>query len=331
MKPFAIGSLYRPPNSDISQFNSDLLTILNDLTRSKHRLAFLADFNLNLLNADRHAPTGEFLTNLQSFNFTPTTRNPTRISDISATLIDNIFVNNAECEYRSAIVYSDISDHLPVVLHFSQRGFKSHVMRSNATKRYFDPKNIGKFNSELADENWDSVYSMIDKCEDPNVAFNEFSVTYRAAFDKYFPEKIVKCSNRMTPRHDWMTKGLMRSCMKKSKLYRKYCKNRTKRNKDNYLAYRNKLKKLIRLSETRYYKEKFNSLMGNTRETWKLLDSVLNKNRECDISNFFVENDVEITDKTLIVKKFNEYFSSIGSQLAAAIPVIFDHVIFGLP
>ena len=45
-----------------------------------------------------------------------------------------------------------------------------------------------------------------------------------------------------------------------------------------------------------------------------------NKNRECDISNFFVENDVEITDKTLIVKKFNEYFSSIGSQLAAAIP-----------
>ena len=178
MKPFAIGSLYRPPNSDISQFNSDLLTILNDLTRSKHRLAFLAgDFNLNLLNADRHAPTGEFLNNLQSFNFTPTIRNPTRISKISATLIDNIFVNNVECEYRSAIVYSDISDHLPVVLRMSRSCFKSHLMRNIATKRYFDPKNIDKFNSELANENWDSLYSMIESCADPNVAFNEFFLT----------------------------------------------------------------------------------------------------------------------------------------------------------
>ena len=153
---------------------------------------------------------------------------------------------------------------------------------------------------------------------------------YNKAFDKYFPEKLVKLSNRMTPRHDWMTKGLMKSCIKKSKLYRKYCKNRTNENKKKYLAYKNKLKKLLHLAETRFYKDKFNLTMGNIRETWKLLGSVLNKNRENDICNFFIENDVQITDKAQIVHKFNEYFVSIGSRLASTIPassVLFsDHL-----
>ena len=100
------------------QHFSRYIILERPLTRSKHKLAFLAgDFNLNLLNANSYAPTGEFLNNLQSFNFAPAIRNPTRISDTSATLIYNIFVNCIGCEYSSAIIYSDISDHLPVALH----------------------------------------------------------------------------------------------------------------------------------------------------------------------------------------------------------------------
>ena len=60
--------------------------------------------------------------------------------------------------------------------------------------------------------------------------------------------------------------------------------------------------------------------MINIRESWKLLGLVLNKNRENDIRKFFIENNVEITDKALIVNKFNEYFALIGTQLASTIP-----------
>ena len=136
---------------------------------------------------------------------------------------------------------------------------------------------------------------MINQREDCKVAFNKLSVVYNKAFDKCFPEKIVKLSNRMTPRHDWMTKGLMKSCMKKSKLYRKYCKNRTKENKKRYITYRNNLKKILRLSEIRFYKDKFNLTMGNMREMWRLVGLVLKKNRETDISNCFIKNGVQIT------------------------------------
>ena len=117
-----------------------------------------------------------------------------------------------------------------------------------------------------------------------------------------------------------MTKGLMRSCIKKSKLYRKFCNKRTQDNKKKYVRYRNKLKTLLRIAEKNYFSDKFKLMAGNIRETWKLLGSLLNKNQKNEISNLFVADGVEIVDRREIVDKFNNYFVSIGSRLASAIP-----------
>ena len=138
-------------------------------------------------------------------------------------------MNSVERDYTcsSAIVYSDISDHLPVALHLKRNSIKSYKIGNYASKRYFDSGSIDKFNTELANMDWNALYNSIERREDCNIAFSKLSLMYNKAFDNYFPEKLVKLSNRMTPRHDWMTKGLMKSCIKKSKLYRKCCTNRT--------------------------------------------------------------------------------------------------------
>ena len=39
---------------------------------------------------------------------------PTRITNTTATLIDNIFTNNVDCQVASGLVMVDISNHLPV-------------------------------------------------------------------------------------------------------------------------------------------------------------------------------------------------------------------------
>ena len=39
---------------------------------------------------------------------------PTRITEIMARLIDNIFTNNIDCQIALGLVMVDISDHLPV-------------------------------------------------------------------------------------------------------------------------------------------------------------------------------------------------------------------------
>ncbi len=113
-----IGCIYRPPNTDTSQFNSEIVSLLKIIDEDKNKIALVAgDYNLDLLKQDKHAPTAEFFNNFISYSFYPVIRNPTRISDFSSTLIDNIFVNSTLYKISSAIVYSEISDHLPIVLH----------------------------------------------------------------------------------------------------------------------------------------------------------------------------------------------------------------------
>ena len=60
--------------------------------------------------------TCSFIDCLFSNMFLPTVTCPTRITETSATLIDNIITNVSSINPLSSIVYSDISDHLSVYL-----------------------------------------------------------------------------------------------------------------------------------------------------------------------------------------------------------------------
>ena len=86
----------------------------------------------------------------------------------------------------------------------------------------------------------------------------------------------------------------MKSCIMKSKLYCKYCNNKTDMNKDKYLTYRKHLTCLLYEAEKSFYHDKFKLIAGNTRETWKLLGSILNKNMHSDLVSVFNVNGVEI-------------------------------------
>jgi len=47
----------------------------------------------------------------------PIIRDPIRISEKLSTLLDNIVVNSIHYDKQPSILYTDISDHLPVVIH----------------------------------------------------------------------------------------------------------------------------------------------------------------------------------------------------------------------
>ena len=53
----------------------------------------MEDFNSNLLKFEVHPPTDDFVDTIGSYFFQPQILQPTRITDQSATLIDNIFFN----------------------------------------------------------------------------------------------------------------------------------------------------------------------------------------------------------------------------------------------
>ena len=110
-----IVNLYRIPNTRIESFIegiNNLLLALKPLNSEEIILA--GDFNINLIKFNDHDLTNDFLNTLISHSFLPLITMPTRITQTSATLIDNIFSNRQTNSFESGLIYSSISDHLPV-------------------------------------------------------------------------------------------------------------------------------------------------------------------------------------------------------------------------
>ena len=76
----------------------------------------MGDFNVNLLNYNDHPPTNEFLDSLASNSVIPYILQPTRITDHSEILIDNIFSNVITVDAISGNLTAMISDHLPQIM-----------------------------------------------------------------------------------------------------------------------------------------------------------------------------------------------------------------------
>ena len=88
-----VGSMYRPPNTNISDFLETFNYQMNKINNTKHECIIGLDHNLDLLKQSRHPKTQEFLECILDHNLLPTITKPTRISKTSATLIDNILLS----------------------------------------------------------------------------------------------------------------------------------------------------------------------------------------------------------------------------------------------
>lgn len=61
-----------------------------------------------------------------------------RILGQSATLIDNIFINKYAHEYKTAVIYNDLSDHMPIALKLDvNNGDPAKVQKSDKRSEMF--------------------------------------------------------------------------------------------------------------------------------------------------------------------------------------------------
>lgn len=90
-----------------------------------------------------------------------------------------------------------------------------------------------------------------------------------------------------------------------------------------YKSYRNKSTHLIRIVKHHYYDQRFASAKNDLKETWKLINEVINKHK-CKppfLSSFRSHGSV-ITDPAEIANGFCNYFTNVGPKLAAKIPPV---------
>ena len=145
----------------------------------------MGDFNLDLIKSERHSATGKFLCDMSSKGFHPLISLPTRITQTSATLIDNIFTNDFCRPITSGLVYTAISDHLPVFALFGDAGHGLETGSRYTLKRKMGIRNKERFREWV--KNWGKNYTpRADSVVEDAIRFrNEF----RDGYNKCFPQK----------------------------------------------------------------------------------------------------------------------------------------------
>ena len=99
---------------DLTEFNCNYLNkLLEDISKEQKSIFLLGDFNVNLLNYNKHNQTNEFLDSFSTNSFIPLILKPIRITSHSNVLIDNMFSNVIDPDIIPDNLTAMISDQRP--------------------------------------------------------------------------------------------------------------------------------------------------------------------------------------------------------------------------
>ena len=166
---------------------SNILDILNN----ENKLCYImGDFNINLFNHEVHAPTCNFLNLMFLHSYIPLINKPTRVTNQSATLIDNFFTNNPK-NMLQGIMYTNISDHIPIFLIDNNCKLTNNLKYT--TNRNFSQANIDTFYNNMQNLDWD-IMTYTNNCQ------TAYSVFYKSLLREYndcFPIKQSSLTTRI--------------------------------------------------------------------------------------------------------------------------------------
>ena len=152
-------------------------------------------------------------------------------------------------------------------------------------------------------------------------SFNAFQEMFSRAYNKAFPKKEVIIKQK-TLKSPWITKSLLKSSKRKQRLYEIYLKNKSYQNEKRYKAYKNLFEKVKQKAKKNYYSNLIKNAEGNSKKTWDAMKEIIGKSnnvvntlpKQLNYKNQIINCNAKIAET------FNDFFSSIGKNLASKIP-----------
>ena len=309
--PTTVGVVYRPPCGSVKEFLTEWESILSKLPKTNVHL--MGDLNIDLLKNSK-----EFETSFYSHNLIPTISEATHEKPgCTPSLIDNIFINSTENLITSGTFENKVSHHSPI---FCFMNYAIQIKSEDQTKcskyDYCESK-VNDFLQKIDDSAFlkdlkydtESFIKFIDSLK------HEIEVSFRV------DEHEFKKSRRNFYVNPWITPGIIASITKKHLYYKLWKKTQSKDNLDGdnafyirFKSYRKYLKKVIKLAKKNFYCKKFNSVQGDLKKTWGLINDLRGKFKK-NIKASFVINGQLVEDRRQISNEFNDFFVSVAKKL----------------
>ena len=144
------------------------------------------------------------------------------------TCIDHILTNSIDFVHYTGILQYSLGHHLPCLVSLQFTTQDSSVNLLGKPKIYLNDSLVRGFIEDLQVLNTDIIEHESSSAE---FCYTYFHEQFRKIYDKWFVEsKGFNCRNRFNLRKDWITIGLAKSCQVRSKLYSKWCSDKTTSN-----------------------------------------------------------------------------------------------------
>ena len=322
-----IGTVYKHPAMKIQDFLLKLGPIMDKVSSEGKTLVLLGDFNIDLLKFDKDPNVLKFLDALGSYSLKPYINLPTRITEKSKSIIDNIYISSLPFNANSGNFLTEISDHL---LQFTIINCVSEHLHDCTKDKFY--RNWKKFNSknflnEFNNVNWDN-FLQLDK-NNPELSFQIFYKKLDKLINYNVPLKKITKKQIKRNLKPWVTKGIIKSMSLRDLFLKKSINSKDTGIKSSYHTkykrYRNSITNLLRVSKKLHYQNYFYRNSNNSKKTWEGINQILNKKNIKDQSNIVLTIDNKaVTEPLKVSNYFNNFFTTIANKIQNSIPKVED-------
>ena len=241
-----LGSIYRPPNTNVKAFNKEINSIMGKIKLETHNDVVIGlDHNLDFLKSEKHTETANFIGSVLDNSLLPCITRSTWVSNNSATLIDNILVScNLHTIQRSAIIVHDISDHFPSLTILDGVN-QNKRERQKIKKHILDDCTVNAIKSDLLAIDWTNLFNK----QVLDADYNTFIKIFIDKLEEHVSLKEMVINDKQYLCEPWMTKGLHKCQKKQLRLYEKSLKSGNTEQVIKYKKYKTLLQKITRNSK----------------------------------------------------------------------------------
>ena len=200
-KDIIISGIYKCPEFDIINFLDEIYNLFNTLS-TDNTIFLCGDFNIDILKLTC-PKVSHFIDILISLGLHPIITKPSRITNITSTLIDNIYTNYNHVPISNGLLYNDISDHLPIFCIYKLNKFNNSIKKNNEFIYYMTQNNISEFKLYLLNYNWSALY----RIDNAHHAFDLFISTLENSKQKFLSKKKIYTKNSYLNK-PWLIEGL---------------------------------------------------------------------------------------------------------------------------
>lgn len=318
---YIICSVYRSPCADPHTFNEQFFNNVLNKFPIDAKVLITGDFNLNLFNPLKNTFIDVFTASMLSCGFFPVITLPAKINDGNSvtpySLIDQLWVNFKDgSEHESGVALFPLTDHFPIYYMFKGNCRGIHKVIES---RQITANTISTFISSMSRIDFTPVLN----CDDVNIAVGLFWEKLWKMYNSSFPIKRKKVKSNLI-NAPWITPEIKKCIKKKYRLFNYFKRGLIQ--KRQFIMYKNALNWVINRVRSKYYHQKFESCIANSKKTWSNVNQILGRGRQEPVCRIVTEGG-RIVEGNSMAESFNLFFTSIVSRITESLPreINFDY------